>query len=99
MYPSCTLPWASFCRFLPLKLLGQADGELGAFVALAGYGDLAAVGFDHGFHQAKAEAQATLGAALVAAVQAGPDLGLLFDGLIRVLERVSMPWRRHSSIR
>jgi len=26
-------------------------------------------------------------------------LGLLFDGLIRVLERVSMPWRRHSSIR
>ena len=26
-------------------------------------------------------------------------LGLLFDGLIRILERVSMPWRRHSSIR
>jgi len=26
-------------------------------------------------------------------------LGLLFDGLIRALERVSMPWRRHSSIR
>jgi sulfonate transport system permease protein len=26
-------------------------------------------------------------------------LGLLFDGFIRILERVSMPWRRHSSIR
>lgn len=26
-------------------------------------------------------------------------LGLLFDGLIRVLERITMPWRRHSSIR
>jgi len=26
-------------------------------------------------------------------------LGLLFDGFIRVLERYSMPWRRHSAVR
>ncbi len=26
-------------------------------------------------------------------------LGLVFDGLIRVLERVAMPWRRHSAVR
>jgi sulfonate transport system permease protein len=27
------------------------------------------------------------------------SLGLLFDGLIRFLERICMPWRRHSTIR
>jgi sulfonate transport system permease protein len=26
-------------------------------------------------------------------------LGLIFDTLIRLLERITMPWRRHSSIR
>jgi sulfonate transport system permease protein len=26
-------------------------------------------------------------------------LGLFFDGVIRVLERVMMPWRRHGTVR
>ncbi len=26
-------------------------------------------------------------------------LGLFFDGMIRLLERYSMPWRRHTAVR
>ena len=53
-----------------LALFRKADGEFGALVDLAGDGDFAAVGFDDGFDQAQAEAQATLGTALVPAIEA-----------------------------
>src|ERR1035437_3733646 len=63
-----------------LALLRKSDGELGTVVDLAGDGGFAAVGFDDGFDQAQPEAQAALGPAFVAPVEAGPDLVLLLDG-------------------
>src|SRR5664280_1509150 len=49
---------SGFLRLRGLVLLRQGDGELGALVCLAGDGGFAAVGFDHRFDQAQAEAQA-----------------------------------------
>src|ERR1035437_6755807 len=61
---------SGFLRLCGLALLRKGDGELGAQVCLAGDGGFAAVGFDDGFDQAQPEAQAALGAAFVAPVEA-----------------------------
>jgi hypothetical protein len=52
------------------------DGELGALAGLARHFDAAMVGFDEGFDEAEAQTQAALGTALVAAIEAVPNLAL-----------------------
>src|SRR5438105_894318 len=59
------IQWQPYCEFRPL-------------VWHAGDGGFSAMGFDDGFYEAQTEAEATLGAAFVATIKAGPDFVLLF---------------------
>ena len=59
---------------------GKFHSELRAFARLAGYGDFSAVGFNDGFHEAEAEAEAALGTAFIAAIKPSPDFVLLVHG-------------------
>ena len=58
----------------------QAHREIGTFSNFTGHGSMAVVGFNDGFDEAQAEAEAALGTAFIAPIEARPDLSLFLSG-------------------
>src|SRR5882672_8243879 len=71
--------WFRNSLFL-LRSFRQSHDELRAFIRLTRNRDLAAVRFHHGFDQAQAEAEAALRTALVATIEARPNLFVFLRG-------------------